>query len=231
MRATWLGHGCFKFTTSSGQTILADPWVDGNPACPASMKTFDRLDTLLITHGHFDHIADAVSLAKKHQPKQVVGIYELCAWLEGKGVENTLAMNKGGSAQAGDLNVTMVHADHSCGIMDDGKIVYGGEAVGYIVRGDGKTLYFSGDTNVFGDMKLIADLYHPEVAFIPIGDLFTMGPREAAAAAKMLGAKIIVPMHFATFPALTGTPAALRDLLAGSGIEVHDLKPGESFDL
>jgi len=230
MRTTWLGHGCFKFKTASGQVILADPWVLGNPACPSDRKSFEKIDTLLITHGHFDHISDAVLLAKEYSPS-VVGIYELCAWLESKGVGKTSAMNKGGSQQAGDMSVTMVHADHSCGILDEGKIVYGGEAVGYIMRADGKSIYFAGDTNVFGDMKLIAELYEPEIAFLPIGDLFTMGPREAAAAARMLNVKTVIPMHFGTFPALTGTPEALRAMLRGTEIEVRDLKPGETTSL
>src|SRR5258708_3597253 len=132
MRTTWLGHGTYKFTTSSGAVIVADPWVGGNPACPNRCKTFDRLDTLLITHGHFDHIADAVDLAKKHHPK-VVGIYEICHWLESKGVSNTCAMNKGGSQQVGELNVTMVHAAHSCGILDDVKILYAGYPPRYLL--------------------------------------------------------------------------------------------------
>ncbi|SRR5579871_393013 len=227
MQIKWLGHGTFHLTLSSGQVILVDPWVGGNPACPENCKTFSRIDTLLITHGHFDHIAEAVELAKKHSPK-VVGIYELCAWLQSKGVENTCAMNKGGSQQVGDARITMVHADHSCGILDDGKIIYGGEAVGYVVNADGRTFYFSGDTNVFGDMKLIGELYHPQLAFLPIGDLFTMGPMEAATACRLLGIKKLIPMHFGTFSALTGTPASLEQELKGSGIEMQVLSPGQS---
>lgn len=230
MQTTWLGHGCFRFTTASGQVILADPWVEGNPSCPPECKSFDKIDTMLLTHGHFDHIADAVTLAKKHEP-QIAGIYELCAWLESKGVKNTRAMNKGGTQQLGEASITMVHADHSCGILEDGKIIYGGEAVGYILRADGRTIYFSGDTNVFGDMKLIADLYAPEIAFLPIGDLFTMGPREAAAAVRMLGVRTVFPMHYGTFPALTGTPAAFRELLHDGTFHVRDLKPGETAEL
>jgi len=138
-------------------------------------------------------------------------------------------MNKGGSQAAGDVTVTMTHAVHSCGILDDGKIIYGGEAAGYVLRlPDGRALYFAGDTNVFTDMHLIERLYHPELAFLPIGDLFTMSPREAAVACEMLKIRRIVPMHFGTFPALTGTPEKLRELIAGTDTEVWELQPGKT---
>jgi len=229
-KLTWLGHGTFKITTAGGKIVLVDPWVMGNPACPEALKKFDRIDTMLITHGHFDHIGDAVELAKKHKP-QIVGIYEICAWLESKGVANTLPMNKGGSQKVGEIEVTMVHAVHSCGILDDGKIIYGGEAAGYVVRlPGGLVLYHAGDTNVFSDMELIARLYGPEVACLPIGDLFTMSPREAALAIRLLNVRHVVPMHFGTFPPLTGTPKALRELTEDvANLEIHDLKPGESL--
>ncbi len=139
-------------------------------------------------------------------------------------------MNKGGSQDAGSVRVTMVHADHSCGILDDGKIVYGGEACGYVLTlPDGRRLYHAGDTNVFGDMALIRELYAPELAMLPIGDLFTMGPREAAVAVKLLGVKKVVPMHFGTFPPLVGRPEDLRKLVP-PGVEVIDLKPGARWD-
>jgi L-ascorbate metabolism protein UlaG (beta-lactamase superfamily) len=229
-KLTWLGHATFKITTPSGKVVLIDPWVMGNPACPDAQKKFSRLDIMLITHGHFDHIGDAVVLAREHKP-QIVAIYETCAWLESKGVENTLAMNKGGTQKVGELEVTMVHAVHSCGILDDGKIIYGGEACGYVVRlPGGLTLYHAGDTTVFGDMKLIAELYKPDLACLPIGDLFTMSPREASLAIRLLDVRHVIPMHYGTFPPLTGTPAALKDLtLDISGLEIHDLKPGESL--
>ncbi|MFZ0214185.1 MAG: metal-dependent hydrolase [Candidatus Acidiferrales bacterium] len=230
-KLTWLGHAAFKITTASGKVILVDPWIATNPMCPAEMKTIERVDTMLITHGHFDHIADAVELGKKFQP-QIVGIYETCAWLESKGVKNTSGMNKGGTQKVGEIEVTMTHAVHSCGIEDDGKIIYGGEACGYVIRlPGGMTIYHAGDTAVFSDMKLIAELYKPELVMLPIGDFYTMGPREAALAIRLLGAMHVVPMHFGTFPALTGTPAELKKLTQDiSGLEIHALKPGESVE-
>lgn len=229
-KLTWLGHSTFRITLPGGKVVLIDPWVMGNPACPEALKKFDRIDVMLITHGHFDHIGDAVALAKKHKPL-VVGIFETCAWLESKGVANCHPMNKGGTQKVGEIEVTMVNAVHSCGILDEGKIIYGGEAAGYIVRlPGGLVLYHAGDTAVFSDMKLIGELYSPELACLPIGDLFTMSPREAAMAVRLLGVRHVVPMHFGTFPPLVGTPAALAEQTGDiSGLEIHALKPGESL--
>lgn len=230
MQITWLGHGTFQFQLPSGEVILMDPWVDGNPKFPAGHQ-FTRVDAILITHGHFDHIHDAVPLARKYSPP-VVAIYEICQWLESKGVKNTQPMNKGGSQKVGQVNVTMTHAIHSCGILDDGKIIYGGEAAGYVMRfADGRALYFAGDTNVFTDMQLIERLYQPELAFLPIGDLFTMSPREAASACRMLKVKKVIPMHFGTFPALTGTPRQLAELIRDlPGSQVWQLEPGRTVE-
>jgi L-ascorbate metabolism protein UlaG (beta-lactamase superfamily) len=229
MRITWLGHGTFQFELPSGQVILMDPWTDGNPAYPKGYE-IRRVDTICITHGHQDHIHDAVPLALKFKP-EVIAIYETCLWLNSKGVENTRPMNKGGSQKAGGVTVTMTHAVHSCGILDDGKIIYGGEASGYVLGlPDGRSVYFAGDTNVFTDMALIEQLYHPELAFLPIGDLFTMSPREAAVACRMLKAKKVVPMHFGTFPPLTGSPDQLRKLIADTGTEVWALEAGKTVD-
>jgi L-ascorbate metabolism protein UlaG (beta-lactamase superfamily) len=204
--------------------------VDGNPKFPAGHQ-FTRVDAILITHGHFDHIHDAVPLARRFSPP-VVGIYEICQWLESKGVKNTQPMNKGGSQKVGQVTVTMTHAIHSCGILDDGKIIYGGEAAGYVMRfADGRVLYFAGDTNVFTDMQLIERLYQPELAFLPIGDLFTMSPREAAAACRMLKVKKVIPMHFGTFPPLTGTPQQLAELIKDlPGTQVWPLEPGKAVE-
>ena len=212
LEITWLGHGTFELKTAAGEVILLDPWVEGNPAFPKA-REISKPDAILISHGHFDHIHDAVPLAKKFEP-EVVGIYETCHWLESKGVKNTRPMNKGGSQKVGDLTVTMTHAVHSCGILDEGKIIYGGEAAGYVIElADSRRVYFAGDTNVFTDMQLIEQLYHPELVFLPIGDLFTMGPREAAAACRLLKPQKVVPMHFGTFPPLAGRPESLADLI------------------
>jgi L-ascorbate metabolism protein UlaG (beta-lactamase superfamily) len=209
---TWLGHATFQFRLDSGEVFVMDPWVEGNPKYPQSHQ-FDRIDAMLISHGHFDHIHDAVPLAKKFKPK-VIAIYEICHWLTSKGVENCSGMNKGGTQAAGPVKVTMTHAIHSCGILDGDQIIYGGEAAGYVLTfPDKRVIYFSGDTNVFSDMQLIEKLYHPDLAFLPIGDFYTMSPREAALACRLVKADKVIPMHFGTFPALTGEPSQLRDLL------------------
>jgi L-ascorbate metabolism protein UlaG (beta-lactamase superfamily) len=229
MEITWLGHGTFLFRLPSGHVILMDPWTDGNPAYPKGYR-IERVDTICITHGHFDHVHDAIPLAQRFSP-EVVAIFETCDWLQSKGVANTRPMNKGGSQKVGEVTVTMTHAVHSCGILDDGKIVYGGEAAGYVLRFvDGRALYFAGDTNVFSDMHLIEQLYHPELVILPIGDLFTMSPREAAVACKLLRARKVIPMHFGTFPALTGRPEQLGELVTDLETEVWALEPGEAVE-
>jgi L-ascorbate metabolism protein UlaG (beta-lactamase superfamily) len=224
IQLTWLGHATFRVVTPGGQTVIIDPWIMNNPMCPASEKSVKKVDILLCTHGHFDHIGDAVEVIKQHNP-QVVGIPELCGWLEKKGAKKIAMMNKGGTQKVGDVKVTMVHADHSCGIQDGDQIVYGGEACGYVVEFEnGVKIYHAGDTNVFGDMAIIRELYSPEIVMLPIGDHFTMGPREAAYACNLLKPKTVIPMHFGTFPALTGTPDEFRKLVPG--VEIVAMKPG-----
>ena len=225
---TWLGHATFQFRLESGEVIVMDPWVDGNPKYPSGHQ-FSRVDAILISHAHFDHIHDAIPLAKRFKPK-VVAIYETCAWLTSKGVENCSGMNKGGTQEVGSMTATMTHAVHSCGIQDGDQILYGGEAAGYVLHlKDGRTIYFSGDTAVFSDMQLIEKLYHPDLAFLPIGDFYTMGPREAALACRLLKAKKVIPMHFGTFPALTGTPDELAGLLKDfPQCRVWPLEPGKT---
>ena len=229
---TYLGHSTVRCDLPGGEVVLIDPWVAGNPACPDEAKSFERIDAMLITHGHFDHMADAVELAKRHRPSIVISTYEICHWLERQGVENASPMNIGGSQQALGLHVIQVQAVHTSTIEDDGKLIYGGPATGYVVRLDsGYTFYHAGDTDVFTDMQLIADLYGPDLAFLPIGDRFTMGPHQAALACKFLQVQEVVPIHWGTFPLLTGTPDMLSRELSSHGVscEVIALQPGETY--
>ncbi len=228
VRITWLGHATFKITSPNGKVVLIDPWVN-NPVCPTEQKNINKVDLMLVTHGHFDHVADAVSIAKATKP-QVAAMVELAGWLQSKGVENTIGFNKGGTINVDGIKVSMTHAIHS-GSTEDGG--YGGEPVGFVVEFEnGFKLYHAGDTCAFSDMAIIGELYQPDVALLPIGDFYTMGPREAAIAVRMLGVKHVIPMHYGTFPALIGTPAALSDALHALGlqdVEVVEIKPGQTI--
>ncbi|MDQ3941147.1 MAG: metal-dependent hydrolase [Actinomycetota bacterium] len=231
IKITWLGHATFIITTPGGKRILVDPWVEGNPACPPDLKQIDALDSMLITHAHFDHIGDAVEIGHSTDA-QIVAIAETGHWLNSKGLENVIDMNKGGTVETAGCRVHMTHAVHSCGIQDEGRIIYGGEAAGYVIEFDnGFKLYHAGDTAVFSDMALIGKLLEPDIALLPIGDHYTMGPRSAAEAVRLLGVKTVVPMHFGTFPVLIGTPEQLRQEAKDvAGLEVVDLEPGGTLD-
>jgi L-ascorbate metabolism protein UlaG (beta-lactamase superfamily) len=226
LHITYLGHSSFRLRTPGGKEILFDPWFTGNPSFPETARP-RAADLILVSHGHSDHITDAAAIAKQ-TGATVVGIWEITSWLGSKGVKGLEPMNKGGTVNVKGLRITMTDARHSSSF-DENGIVYLGEAAGFVVTlENGQVIYFAGDTSLFADMKLIGELYKPDIAFLPIGDRFTMGPDTAAMAARWLGVKQVVPMHFGTFPLLTGTPAQLKEHLSGSGIEVLELKPGET---
>jgi len=229
VQITWLGHATFKITTPQGKVILIDPWTQGNPACPDEYKHIDDVDLMLISHGHSDHAGDAVSIATA-TGSTCVAIVELATWLASKGVKNTVGMNKGGTVEVQGIRITMTHAIHSSSVDDS---VYVGEPCGFVIKFEnGRKLYHAGDTCAFSDMQLIGELYKPDVALLPIGDYYTMDPKAAAVAVRMLGVNHVIPMHYGTFPILTGTPAALREALQTLGlseVEMIEMKPGQTI--
>jgi L-ascorbate metabolism protein UlaG (beta-lactamase superfamily) len=222
---TWLGHASFRLDTDSGRRIYVDPFPDG-PTFPDAEKEPERADVIYVTHGHGDHVAGVVPFQQKTGAK-VLGMVELCSWLSQNGIDqgSLVAFNKGGTVEHEGIRFTMTNAFHSSAAPDG---TYAGEPAGVVMRFDGRSIYFAGDTCVFGDMQLIARLYKPDVAVLPIGDWFTMGPEEAALALELLGSPRCVPCHWGTFPLLTGTPEKLAELTSAT---VERLEPGDTIDL
>ncbi|RLI30317.1 MAG: metal-dependent hydrolase [Candidatus Hecatellales archaeon] len=219
-RVRWLGHACFEIQL--GQTvILVDPWLEGNPQAPLKPSDLSKVDLVCVTHDHGDHLGDAFEICKR-TGASFLATYELGVQAEQQGVSNVLGINIGGTVKVKDVEVTMVHAFHTAGR---------GAPTGFILKGEGKTVYHAGDTGLFGDMKLIGDLYQPYLALIPIGGYYTMGPREAVEAVKLLKPKVVIPMHYGSLPVLEPSAEKFVDLASREKLpaEIVVLKPGESY--
>lgn len=227
LNVIWLGHSTFLMTSPKGVRLLFDPFLTNNPSCPPSAKRIEALDLILVTHGHSDHCEDAAAIARE-TGATVVASPELTAWLEKHGAKHVRAMNIGGRQTLSGLELAMVAAVHSSSAPDGS---YLGPATGFVVRFENDLkIYFAGDTALFGDMRIIRDRHAPDVAFLPIGDRFTMGPEDAAIAGEWLGVKAIVPIHYGTFPELTGTVDELRLRARAHGVEVLELRPGATLE-
>jgi len=225
LNVTWLGHATLLVVSPKGVRVLVDPFLTNNPSCPAAKKRVSALDLILVTHGHADHCEDAAAIARE-SGATVIASPELADWLGRQGAKHLRPMNIGGRQHVSGLEIVMVPAVHSSSAPDG---TYLGPAAGFVVRFENQlAAYFAGDTALFGDMRLIRDRHAPEVAFLPIGDRYTMGPEDAAIAAEWLGVKAVVPIHYGTFPELTGTPAELKRYCDPKGIDVIELRAGEA---
>lgn len=230
---TWLGHGTFLLESPGGKRILIDPWIEGNPKFPDGWQArlTEGVDAIALTHGHFDHVNDVIGVAQQ-TGAPVLCIFDMTGWLQKQGLpeDQLMGFNMGGTVEAAGVRFTMTPAVHSSSNNDSaGNIIYLGQPAGYVLEfEDGTVIYHTGDTAVFGDMKIIGELYAPDIAILPIGGWFTMGPKQAAYAARLIGARQVIPEHYGTFPILTGTPEELRQYLSSQDIEVVALEPGES---
>ncbi|MBI4548698.1 MAG: metal-dependent hydrolase [Ignavibacteriae bacterium] len=231
MKVTWFGHSAFLLESPDGKAVLIDPWLD-NPKAPPEAKDIPNVDLILVSHGHSDHVGNTVEIAKRTNAK-VVCIYELYLYFQSQGVTTAQGMNKGSTVEIDGVKLTMVDARHSSDIDIGGSVVPGGEAAGFVVEfANGFSIYHAGDTAVFGDMKLIQQLYKPKLVLLPIGGFYTMGPREAALACKLLHPQHIMGMHYGTFPVLTGTLSELKKYLpAAMKRKVIEMAPGEVISL
>jgi L-ascorbate metabolism protein UlaG (beta-lactamase superfamily) len=225
---TWLGHSTFVIVTPGGKRIVTDPWLESNPMCPPDRKRIEAADVILVSHGHFDHTADVAAVSRATNAP-IVAVFELSQWLERKGLQNVQGMGIGGTISVAGLSVSMTPAVHTSSVVENDVTVYLGAPTGFVVGLENKqAFYFAGDTALFSDMALIREMYHPDIAFLPIGDHYTMGPEAAARACTLLGVRQVVPMHYGTFPVLTGTPDRLKVLVEPQGVDVLVLKPGET---
>ena len=230
-QVTWLGHAGFVIEAKDGTRLMIDPWLK-NPKFPANYQLPDRIDAILVSHGHFDHSGSATELSTKFKAP-IVGAFELTSLLQPKGGPEGLGGNIGGTITVKGITITMIPAVHSSSVTDaDGHAAYAGNPVGFVLRAPGeRTLIHAGDTGLTKDFQMVGDMYRPQIALLPIGGHYTMGPSEAAVAARYLGVRNVVPMHYGTFPALAGTPAQLKDALKCCRVKVTEMTPGSKISL
>ncbi|MHA2098523.1 MAG: metal-dependent hydrolase [Candidatus Kariarchaeaceae archaeon] len=227
VKVTWLGHACVLLEHEE-TTMIIDPWID-NPKSPGIKP--DKIDVMLITHGHNDHFGNAVELAQEHKPAMIPVMHEMSVYLQSKGVENVVGMNYGGIVKHGEIKIAMVPSSHSSGLSDDEGMQYMGTPAGYVIAfPDGNIFYHCGDTGVTAEMGITKDLYAPTIGLLAIGGHYTMGPKQAAYAAKMMNLRAVIPIHWGTFPLLAGNPDKLKTHLDETSIEVKALEPGGSVE-
>lgn len=231
VKITYFGHSAFHILTANGIGVWIDPWLE-NPLAPSDIPHLPS-DIILITHGHGDHLGNCIAMAR-NSGTEVVAIHELQQYLLGKGLPNVIGMNIGGSYTTKTVTITMTQAFHSSSFFEAGEHHYAGCPAGFVIRqADGPAIYHAGDTAVFGDMAIIGELYRPDIAMLPIGGHYVMGPKEAAYAARLLNVKKVIPMHYSSFPVLKGTPDQLKEELAKLEVEteVIVLASGEAIEL
>jgi len=223
---TWFGHSAFSLVSPTGKTLLIDPWLE-NPKAPEGARYISPVDIILLTHGHGDHLGNTVEIARRTNAR-VVAIHEIGLYLANQGLSRVEGINKSGSVLLDGITITMTNAEHSGGMEPGGELQIGGDPAGFVVRFENDfSVYHAGDTGVFGDMQIIGKLYKPDLAMLPIGGYFTMGPVEAALACTLIRPRHIVGMHYGTFPILTGTPEELRkNLPSALRNRLTVLKPG-----
>ncbi len=229
MKLTWLGHSGFRLEIE-GAVILIDPWLTGNPVFPEERRAeaIAGATHVLLTHGHSDHTGEALALAREGVP--LVGIYDLMSWWETEHGVTTIGFNKGGTVDLNGAAVTMVNASHSSSVMVDGRPVYAGHESGYMIRGEGRTIYVSGDTDIMADMEWMAELHRPEIGILAAGGYFTMDMERAAWAAKRyFDFKTVIPCHYDTFPPIRQDPEVMRRALPG--VQVLTPKVMETVEL